>query len=153
MNRVSTRSRCVARAEYESNAMSRRSVIGGLAGAAVSIPFAANAGIFGPDARTIYETETNAFLKQLKDTLSLPTSDDGKAEAVASLKKEGNRWVAKWRGSKFSSSPSFGNLYSVVNAVNGHYNTFGANTNIPKKRLARVDKEIEDASRYLSKGR
>jgi photosystem II Psb27 protein len=131
----------------------RRAFLGGLAGAALVAPLSAHAGLFGPSKRELYEEETKAFLDQLQNTLALPADDEAKKDAVLALKKEGNRWVAKWRGSSFSSSPSFGNLYSVVNAVNGHYNTFGPNSNIPKKRRARVDKEISDAGKYLSKGR
>mmetsp|Transcript_6075 Transcript_6075/g.7441 ORF Transcript_6075/g.7441 Transcript_6075/m.7441 type:complete len:215 (-) Transcript_6075:217-861(-) len=144
-------------AQEKQQQLSRREMMtfGGLTGAATisSIPKSAQAGLFGPSQREKYEQETSAFLKLLQDTLAIPSSDDAKKEAVLNLKAEGNRWVAKWRNSKMSSSPSFGNLYSVINAVNGHYNTFGPQSNLPKKRMARVDKEIADATKYLAKGR
>eukprot|EP00954_Amorphochlora_amoebiformis_P027111 1383385-Amorphochlora_amoeboformis.AAC.2 len=151
---TSSRSVCASATSKVNNGMSgRRQALGQIAIATVATPLAANAGLFGPPQREVYEKETSAFLKQLKDTLAMPSDDEGKKDAVLALKTEGNRWVAKWRNSKMSSSPSFGNLYSVVNAVNGHYNTFGPNSNLPKKRMARVDKEIEDANKYLLKGR
>jgi len=143
--------------EQPQQQLSRREMMtfGGLTGAAAisSTPMSAQAGLFGPSQREKYEEETSAYLKLVQDTLAIPSSDDAKKEAVLNLKAEGNRWVAKWRNSKMSSSPSFGNLYSVVNAVNGHYNTFGPQSNLPKKRMARVAKEITDATKYLAKGR
>eukprot|EP00472_Partenskyella_glossopodia_P011126 CAMPEP_0197515640 /NCGR_PEP_ID=MMETSP1318-20131121/709_1 /TAXON_ID=552666 /ORGANISM="Partenskyella glossopodia, Strain RCC365" /LENGTH=213 /DNA_ID=CAMNT_0043064065 /DNA_START=56 /DNA_END=697 /DNA_ORIENTATION=+ len=146
------------RVAVKSAAVPRRGMMGGLVSAGLFAGSMLNnnqakAGLFGPGQREVYERETSQFLDELKKTLALPKDDEGKKEAVLNLKVEGNRWVAKWRNSKMSSSPSFGNLYSVVNAVNGHYNTFGPNSNLPKKRMARVEKEISDASKYLTKGR
>uniref|UniRef100_A0A7S2QT46 Photosystem II Psb27 protein n=1 Tax=Norrisiella sphaerica TaxID=552664 RepID=A0A7S2QT46_9EUKA len=136
--------------------MSRRNIFAGLGGAVAAVGTMsepAQAGLFGPSDREKYEAETSAFLKLIEEVLAIPASDDNKKEAVLNLKSQGNRWVAKWRNSKMSSSPSFGNLYSVINAVNGHYNTFGPQSNLPKKRMARVEKEIADATKYLTKGR
>ena len=45
------------------------------------------------------------------------------------------------------------NTYSALNAVAGHYNSFGADTPLPKKRLDRVVKELEDADKLLARGR
>uniref|UniRef100_A0A6U2XFH8 Photosystem II Psb27 protein n=1 Tax=Lotharella globosa TaxID=91324 RepID=A0A6U2XFH8_9EUKA len=144
---------CVSAQTGEQSFPSRRTTLGGLAAATIAAPLSAKAGLFGPGQREVYEKETGEFLEELKATLAIPANDDAKKDAVLALKTSGNRWVAKWRNSKMSSTPSFGNLYSVVNAVNGHYNTFGPNSNLPKKRMARVDKEITDAGKYLVKGR
>lgn len=36
--------------------------------------------------------------------------------------------------------PSFTNLYSAVNALAGHWNSFGPEAPVPKKRFARIEK-------------
>ena len=45
------------------------------------------------------------------------------------------------------------NTYSALNAVAGHYNSFGSDTPLPKKRLDRVMKELDDADKLLGRGR
>lgn len=45
------------------------------------------------------------------------------------------------------------NTYSALNALAGHYNSFGTNAPIPKKRLERIEKELGDAERLLERGR
>jgi photosystem II Psb27 protein len=65
-----------------------------------------------------------------------------------------NTWVAKYRrDNQFSGKPSYGNTYSALNAVAGHYNSFGSDTPLPKKRLDRVVKELDDADKLLARGR
>ena len=65
-----------------------------------------------------------------------------------------NGWVATYRrDAKFSGRPSFGNTYSALNALTGHYNSFGTQAPIPKKRLERLSKELADAATFLERGR
>lgn len=65
-----------------------------------------------------------------------------------------NAWVATYRrDQKFSGRPSFGNTYSALNALTGHYNSFGTQAPIPKKRLERLNKELVDAATFLERGR
>lgn len=45
------------------------------------------------------------------------------------------------------------NAYSALNALAGHYNNFGTNAPIPKKRLERIEKELDDALRFVTRGR
>ena len=45
------------------------------------------------------------------------------------------------------------NTYSALNPVAGHYNSFGADTPLPKKRFDRVVKELDDADKLLARGR
>ena len=51
-----------------------------------------------------------------------------------------NDWTAKYRNSGLAGRPSFSNLYSVVNALAGHWNNFGADAPVPKKRIGRITK-------------
>jgi photosystem II Psb27 protein len=62
--------------------------------------------------------------------------------------------VAKYRrDDRFAGKPSYGNMYSVLNAISGHYNSFGPEAPIPKKRLERINKELSDAEKLLSRNR
>ncbi len=90
----------------------------------------------------------------LKLTLELTKESEDRETVVAASKDEANKWVAKYRREgKFTGRPSYGNTYSVINAVLGHYNNFGSDTLFPKKRLERATKEVEDAGRALTRGR
>lgn len=68
--------------------------------------------------------------------------------------QEINNWVARYRRSdRFAGRPSFSNLYSALNAMSGHYNSFGPTSNIPKKRLDRIVMELDQASTLVTRGR
>ena len=83
------------------------------------------------------------------------TSESADAERIVdSVRTESNKWVAKYRRqSNYQGRPSYGNPYSAINAILGHYNNFGANPLFPKRRLERVVKEVDDAGRALGRGR
>lgn len=72
--------------------------------------------------------------------------DDNKEDAVNSIRKEMNDWTAKYRrNSAMGGKPSFGLMYSAVNALAGHWNNFGADAPVPKKRLVRIVKVCADS--------
>ena len=74
--------------------------------------------------------------------------------SLPQVRKATNNWVAKYRrDASFSGKPSYGTTYSALNAVAGHFNSFGADAPLPKKRLERVIKELDDADKLLARGR
>lgn len=79
------------------------------------------------------------LLADIRTTVALP-GDDDKEAAVKVLKKEMNDWTAKYRNSGEGGRPSFSNMYSAVNALAGHWTSFGADAPVPKKRMARITK-------------
>ena len=94
------------------------------------------------------------MLEKVIGVLALDKDDAGRDDAVKSLRKDINAWVADYRrDAKFSGRPSYGNTYSVLNALAGHFNSFGTKAPFPKKRLERVEKEIADAQLFLTRGR
>nr|8R2I_2 Chain 2, Chain U, Predicted protein [Chlamydomonas reinhardtii] len=98
-----------------------------------------------------YTAETSAILDKVKVTLALDKDDPAKEDSVKGLRKDINNWVAKYRREpKVSGKPSFGNTYSALNALAGHFNSFGATAPIPKKRLERLQKELDDATLLLT---
>lgn len=80
------------------------------------------------------------LLKAIARVKTLGEDADKEAE-VKELKREMNEWTAAYRTDRtFGGRPSFSNMYSAVNALAGHWNSFGADAPIPKKRLTRIDK-------------
>ena len=45
------------------------------------------------------------------------------------------------------------NTYTALNALAGHFNSFGTTAPLPKKRLERINKELDDATKMLGRGR
>ncbi|KAG0560593.1 hypothetical protein M758_10G187200 [Ceratodon purpureus] len=111
-------------------------------------------GVALADADEDYKRETGDVIEQVRTTLALEKTDPNKAAAVAKLRQAGNEWVAKYRKSKkVAGKPSFSNMYSVINAISGHYVSFGATYPIPAKRKDRILDEVKDAEKALSRGR
>merc|ERR1719235_1135894 len=114
----------------------------------------ADASFFGGISEEEYQNETYSLANLAKEVSTMPKNADGKEQKVVSLKTEINRWVAKYRReAKFGGRPSYTNMYSAVNALSGHLNTFGPTDPVPKKRLERVLYELDQTSLFLSKGR
>mmetsp|Transcript_28069 Transcript_28069/g.72184 ORF Transcript_28069/g.72184 Transcript_28069/m.72184 type:complete len:183 (-) Transcript_28069:138-686(-) len=125
------------------------------AGLAASAPPAhAFLGLGGPSAAERYANETKEMIDKTNALLALPRTDPAKKDAVAEVRELTNVWVAKYRrDDRFAGKPSYGNMYSVLNAISGHYNSFGPEAPIPKKRLDRITKELADAEKLLARNR
>lgn len=81
-------------------------------------------------------------------------NDPNVASAVAELRETSNSWVAKYRREKtLLSRVSFRDIYSAINAVSGHYVSFGPTAPLPAKRKARILEEVETAEKALLRGR
>eukprot|EP00252_Welwitschia_mirabilis_P021598 TRINITY_DN557_c0_g1_i1.p1 TRINITY_DN557_c0_g1~~TRINITY_DN557_c0_g1_i1.p1 ORF type:complete len:204 (+),score=41.96 TRINITY_DN557_c0_g1_i1:61-612(+) len=115
----------------------------------VGMPFVAKAGL-----EEEYAKDTTDVIAQVRSTMEMNKSDPGAGKAVADLRESSNNWVAKYRREKkLAGKPSFSNMYSVLNAISGHYISFGPTTPIPSKRKARILEEVDIAEKALSKGR
>ena len=81
-------------------------------------------------------------------------TDPNVADTVAELREASNSWVAKYRKEKaLLGKASFRDMYAALNAVSGHYVSFGPTAPIPAKRKARILEEMETAEKALSRGR
>lgn len=141
---------------------SRRELVAGTAAAllaAVSLGAAPSAQAFlgfGEDAQKQeqYKSDTSAILASVNGALALEKDDPARDDKIAVVRKDINAWVAKYRrDAKFSGKPSYSNTYSAINALAGHYNSFGTQAPVPKKRLERLTKELNDAELLLSRDR
>eukprot|EP00892_Ulva_mutabilis_P000890 jgi/Ulvmu1/10801/UM069_0037.1 len=106
----------------------------------------------GEAAKKEYEDRTSKLLSDIRTTVAL-TGEEEKEAAVKTLKKEMNDWTAKYRNSGEGGRPSFSNMYSAINALAGHWTSFGSDAPVPKKRMARISKELDDVEKYLGRGR
>ncbi|XP_047318446.1 photosystem II repair protein PSB27-H1, chloroplastic-like [Impatiens glandulifera] len=101
-----------------------------------------------------YVKETKEVIEKVRSTISLEKGDPNVADAVAGLRETSNYWVSKYRKEKdLLGKPSFRDMYSALNAVSGHYISFGPTAPIPAKRRARILEEMETAEKALVRGR
>ncbi|XP_022930794.1 photosystem II repair protein PSB27-H1, chloroplastic-like [Cucurbita moschata] len=101
-----------------------------------------------------YVKDTNEVISKVRTTIKMDKNDPNVAEAVAELRESSNSWVAKYRKEKsLLGRASFRDMYSALNAVSGHYVSFGPTAPIPAKRKARILEEMETAEKALSRGR
>ncbi|KAF8086685.1 hypothetical protein N665_0615s0033 [Sinapis alba] len=101
-----------------------------------------------------YVKDTSAVISKVRTTLTMERTDPKVAETVAELREASNSWVAKYRKEKaLLGKASFRDMYAALNAVSGHYVSFGPTAPIPAKRKARILEEMETAEKALSRGR
>jgi len=107
-----------------------------------------------PSLLPIPHTLQTVVVAAVRAAVTLEPGSPERAAAVAAIRTATNAWVAKYRrDTSFSGKPSYGNTYSALNAVAGHINSFGPETALPKKRLERVIKELDDADKLIGRGR
>ncbi|XP_030443065.1 photosystem II repair protein PSB27-H1, chloroplastic [Syzygium oleosum] len=101
-----------------------------------------------------YVKETEEVISKVRSTIGMDKNDPSVADAVAKLRETSNSWVAKYRREKaLLGRPSFRDIYSALNAVSGHYISFGPTVPIPAKRRARILEEVDTAEKALLRGR
>lgn len=144
------------RAQADEFAVTRRqaAAAGAFALAAVLSASPAQAGLFGDGGEQKYVDDTVAVVGATNAVLALALDDATYDDKVKAVRTDINDWVANYRRQKaFSGRPSFGNVYSALNALAGHYNNFGTNAPIPRKRLERIEKELNDGLQLVQRGR
>ncbi|KAG1368163.1 Photosystem II repair protein PSB27-H1, chloroplastic [Cocos nucifera] len=101
-----------------------------------------------------YVRETTEVINKVRSTIKMDRADPNVAAAVADLREASNSWVAKYRREKaLLGRVSFRDMYSALNAVSGHYISFGPTAPIPAKRKARILEEMDTAEKALLRGR
>ncbi|CAN6892868.1 unnamed protein product [Brassica oleracea var. botrytis] len=118
-----------------------------------SIPFVAPSPASAAEDEE-YVKDTSVVISKVRTTLSMERTDPNVADTVAELREASNSWVAKYRKEKaLLGKASFRDMYAALNAVSGHYVSFGPTAPIPAKRKARILEEMETAEKALSRGR
>ncbi|GKV03859.1 hypothetical protein SLEP1_g16101 [Rubroshorea leprosula] len=101
-----------------------------------------------------YVKETEDVINKVRSTINMDKNDPNVAAAVADLRQTSNSWVAKYRREKaLLGRASFRDIYSALNAVSGHYISFGPTAPLPAKRKARILEEMDTAEKALLRGR
>ncbi|XP_019158755.1 PREDICTED: photosystem II repair protein PSB27-H1, chloroplastic [Ipomoea nil] len=101
-----------------------------------------------------YVKDTTEVIGKVRFTMAKNKGDPDIADAVADLRQASNSWVAKYRREKaLLGRVSFRDMYSALNAVSGHYISFGPTAPIPAKRKQRILEEMDTAEKALQRGR
>lgn len=101
-----------------------------------------------------YVKDTREVIEKVRFTVRMEKTDPNVASAVAELRDASNSWVAKYRRDKaLLGRASFRDMYSALNAVSGHYISFGPTAPIPAKRKARILEEVDTVEKALLRGR
>lgn len=109
---------------------------------------------FGESKEAAYSTDTKAIIEQVKATLEMAPGTEGREESINKTRTMTNAWVAKYRRDNATTGkPSYGQVYSALNAVSGHFNNFGTKYPFPAKRRDRVFDEFKSAELLLERGR
>ena len=133
--------------------LSAASVVAGLQAIAAPGPAQAFLGL-GEDASAIYTDQTQEVIDGIRGALELSPNTDEREKAMGALKEKTVAWVSRYRRDpKFAGRPSFSQMYSAVNALDGQLVSFGLKANFPAKRLERMMKSVDDAERQLKRGR
>ncbi|XP_010558848.1 PREDICTED: photosystem II repair protein PSB27-H1, chloroplastic-like [Tarenaya hassleriana] len=124
----------------------------------LSLSSSAAAVLFSPEpaaaADEEYVKDTEEVISKVRTTLTMEKSDPNVAAAVAELREASNSWVAKYRKEKaLIGKASFRDIYSALNAVSGHYISFGPTAPVPAKRKTRILEEMDTAEKALLRGR
>ncbi|KAK4792419.1 hypothetical protein SAY86_022854 [Trapa natans] len=130
----------------------RRELLSLTAGIAFLSPAVAAPALAATDEE--YVKETGVVIEKVRKTINMDRNDPNVADAVADLRETSNSWVAKYRREKaLLGRPSFRDTYSALNAVSGHYISFGPTAPIPAKRRVRILEEMDTAEKALLRGR
>ncbi|KAG5545382.1 hypothetical protein RHGRI_017756 [Rhododendron griersonianum] len=101
-----------------------------------------------------YVKDAEEVISKIRNTINMDKTDPNVPAAVAELREASNSWVAKYRKEKdLLGRASFRDIYSALNAVSGHYISFGPTAPLPAKRKARILQEMETAEKALVRGR
>merc|ERR1712050_308891 len=120
----------------------------------ISVHHPGTCGLIGTISEEDYKKDTSELVNLAEEVTALAKGADGREKKITSLRVGINNWVAKYRREpNFAGRPSYSNMYSVVNALSGHFNNFGTSAPIPKKRLDRIIQELDQCSLLLSKNR
>eukprot|EP00899_Mesostigma_viride_P004241 jgi/Mesvir1/13818/Mv15971-RA.1 len=137
-------------AQPEDVTMTRRAaVMGGLS----ACLFAASP-VFAADINDVYKEQTLNIISEANNVIGLDKADPTREKSIEVLRKDINTWVAKYRREKRTSGKkSFGLVYSALNALQGHYTSFGVRAPLPAKRKDRIVMELNEAVSDIGRGR
>ncbi|MCO5573113.1 hypothetical protein L7F22_026878 [Adiantum nelumboides] len=106
------------------------------------------------DIEDDYKIKTQKVIGQVHSTLGMDKADPTRGEVVKSLHQTSNKWVAKYRREKrFANKPSYSKIYSILNAVSGHFISYGDGAPLLYKRCTQILEEVDIAERALGRGR
>merc|ERR1719199_2342180 len=103
------------------NVSRREAALAGVAALVAALPAPQAQALFGFDGKSAeekYNQSTLDLIENILTTIALPRDAENRLDAIKACKDASNTWVAKYRRDpNFSGRPSYGFVYSAVNAV------------------------------------
>mmetsp|Transcript_10298 Transcript_10298/g.18559 ORF Transcript_10298/g.18559 Transcript_10298/m.18559 type:complete len:181 (-) Transcript_10298:1604-2146(-) len=150
----------------ESARVTRRDLLVGIAAASVlavaPVAYAAEevaapekpAPVFDFKLSGDYKKDASQVVTNMRGVTGMARGTPGMAEDVASTRKNMNDFVALYRrNGNVSGSISFSTLYTAINTLSGHFQSYGNSYPVPEKRRKRLNAQYNDIEKALSRGR
>eukprot|EP00184_Porphyridium_aerugineum_P008371 CAMPEP_0184691414 /NCGR_PEP_ID=MMETSP0313-20130426/280_1 /TAXON_ID=2792 /ORGANISM="Porphyridium aerugineum, Strain SAG 1380-2" /LENGTH=190 /DNA_ID=CAMNT_0027149125 /DNA_START=48 /DNA_END=620 /DNA_ORIENTATION=- len=101
-----------------------------------------------------YKEDTVAMVNNMKIVTGMSRGTPGMADAVADTRKMMNEYVALYRrNAKVNGSLSFNTIYTSINTLSGHYQSYGNTYPVPEKRRKRLGIQYAEIEKAVSRGR
>ncbi|KAA8494044.1 Photosystem II lipoprotein Psb27 [Porphyridium purpureum] len=102
----------------------------------------------------VYKTDAESLVSNMKTVTEYARGTPGMADTVTGVRKQMNDFVALYRrNGKVSGSSSFSTLYTSINTLSGHYQSYGNGYPVPEKRRKRLLAQYKEVEKALDKGR
>eukprot|EP00183_Erythrolobus_madagascarensis_P006793 CAMPEP_0185844374 /NCGR_PEP_ID=MMETSP1354-20130828/563_1 /TAXON_ID=708628 /ORGANISM="Erythrolobus madagascarensis, Strain CCMP3276" /LENGTH=192 /DNA_ID=CAMNT_0028544027 /DNA_START=123 /DNA_END=701 /DNA_ORIENTATION=- len=101
-----------------------------------------------------YKADATAVLGNMRSVTGMARGTPGMADNVAGTRKSMNEFVAQYRrNGKVSGSVSFSTLYTAINTLSGHFQSYGNSYPVPEKRRKRLNAQYVEIEKALARGR
>mmetsp|Transcript_13547 Transcript_13547/g.36392 ORF Transcript_13547/g.36392 Transcript_13547/m.36392 type:complete len:186 (+) Transcript_13547:156-713(+) len=101
-----------------------------------------------------YKADATAVLGNMRNVTGMARGTPGMADNVASTRKTMNDFVAQYRrNGKVSGSVSFSTLYTAINTLSGHFQSYGNSYPVPEKRRKRLNSQYSEIEKALARNR
>jgi photosystem II Psb27 protein len=101
-----------------------------------------------------YHEDATQVVQSMRTVTRLERGTPGMKEKVDATRKQMNDFVALYRRNpNVAGAVSFSTLYTAINTLAGHFASYGSTYPVPEKRKKRLEQQLNDVERALSRGR
>jgi photosystem II Psb27 protein len=101
-----------------------------------------------------YHEDATRVVESMRTVTKMERGTPGMKEKVDATRKQMNDFVALYRRNpNIAGAVSFSTLYTAINTLAGHFASYGSMYPVPEKRRKRLEQQLNDVERALSRGR
>ncbi|KAK4531959.1 hypothetical protein CCYA_CCYA10G2816 [Cyanidiococcus yangmingshanensis] len=101
-----------------------------------------------------YHEDATRVMESMRTVAKMERGTPGMKEKVDATRKQMNDFVALYRRNpNIAGAVSFSTLYTAINTLAGHFASYGSMYPVPEKRRKRLEQQLNDVERALSRGR